>query len=72
MSRHALTAVPMAAGWVSALHSAYRRDRASHPVPEGKRKEEEKVESKEALGINPIIVVTQKKCKLQASDLQFF
>lgn len=42
------------------------------PAPEGKRREEEKVESKEALGINPIIVVTQKKCKLQASDLQFF
>ena len=43
-----------------------------NPAPEGKGKEEEKVESKEALGINPIIVVTQKKCKLQASDLQFF
>lgn len=50
----------------------HRWDRVGGPAPEGKGKEEEKVESKEALGINPIIVVTQKKCKLQASDLQFF
>lgn len=50
----------------------HRWDRVGGPAPEWKRKEEEKVESKEALGINPIIVVTQKKCKLQASDLQFF
>lgn len=49
----------------------HRWDRVGGPAPEGKRREEEKVESKEALGINPIIVVTQKIWELQGTHVNF-
>ncbi len=72
LSRHALSAVPMAAGWVSALALGIQLGPGcGNPAPEGKGKEEEKVESKEALGINPIIVVTQKIWELQGTHVNF-
>ena len=48
----------------------HRWDRVGGPAPEGKRKEE-KVESKEALGPNPSIVVTQKIWELQGTHVNF-